>query len=107
MNTQIGRRLRRRRTEWGYTQSDLADATGIDRTKINKIEAGERDVKADEAVSLARALDITVEELVRVGSPVQYRLDGATADTRRADAWFDDRIEYSQLVRDLLQSRAR
>lgn len=106
MSREIGQRIRRRRAEWGLTQAELAQATGIDRTKITKIETGERAVRADEAIAIARMLDTSAEELFEAPQPVKYRLEEETADTRRADAWFDERIEYSLLVRDLAQARA-
>lgn len=107
MSREIGTRVRRRRTEWGYTQAEMALASGIDRTKIAKIETGERDVRIEEAMAIARMLDISAEELFRVPNPVRYRLEAETADTRRVDAWFDERIEYSLLVRDLAEARAQ
>lgn len=103
---EIGARIRRRRTEWGFTQSELAGATGIDRVKIAKIESGDRDVKVDEGMAIARMLDLTVEDLFRTSAGVRYRLDGENATTRRSDEWFDKRIEYSLLVRDLGAARA-
>ena len=103
---EVGTRIRRRRTEWGFTQAELGAAVGIDRPKIAKIETGDRDVKIEEGIALARVLDITVEDLFRTSAPVQYRLDGITDDTRRADEWFDARIEYSLLVRNLGAARA-
>lgn len=103
---EVGTRIRRRRTEWGFTQADLASATGIDRAKIAKIETGDRDVKVAEGLAIARMLDISVEDLFRTSAPVRYRLDAVTADTRRADEWFDTRIEYSLLVRNLGAARA-
>lgn len=106
MSREIGRRVSRRRVEWGLSQANLAHATGIDRVKIAKIEIGDREVKTDEAIAIASALDTTVEGLFRVPAQVQYRLDGENADTRQADAWFEERIEYSLLVRHLAAARA-
>lgn len=106
MTREIGARIRRRRTEWGLTQTELAKATGLDRIKITKIENGERNVSATEAMAIARMLDTSADELFDAPQPVKYRLEEETADTRRADAWFDERIEYSLLVRDLAQARA-
>lgn len=106
MTKEIGARVRVRRSEWGYTQQELADMTGIERSKITKIETGARGVETDEALAIARALDTSVEELFAEPTPVRYRLDGTTADGGEADDWFDRRIEYSLLVRSLGNLRA-
>ncbi len=39
----IADRIKRERIIWGMTQEDLAEATGLDRNKIAKIETGRRD----------------------------------------------------------------
>lgn len=106
MSREIGARIRRRRTEWGLTQAELGKAAGLERIMITRIENGERDVRASEAMAIARMLDASVDELFDAPQPVKYRLEEETADTRRADEWFDERIEYSLLVRDLAQARA-
>src|SRR3954454_13508732 len=64
---QLGRRLRRLRTDAGRTHDDLAEARIISRTKIWKLETGRVPAKEGDVLSLARFLgagpDLT-DELV-------------------------------------------
>jgi transcriptional regulator with XRE-family HTH domain len=60
----VGRRLRRVRTEAGLTQQDLADAVGLSRASIANMEAGRQPFPAHMLFALARALDVTVENLL-------------------------------------------
>src|SRR5689334_10364206 len=64
---QLGRRLRRLRTDAGRTHDDLAEARIISRTKIWKLETGRVPAKEGDVLSLARFLgagpDVT-DELV-------------------------------------------
>jgi transcriptional regulator with XRE-family HTH domain len=49
-------RVSRRKT----TQADLASATGLDRTVINRIERGEKLPSLDQLIRLAKALDLSL-----------------------------------------------
>ncbi|HEY0699462.1 MAG TPA: helix-turn-helix transcriptional regulator [Micromonospora sp.] len=64
--------LRRRRTELGMSQADLAEAAGVDRRQIRRYEAGEQQPVLSVAVAIANALKITVGELAGIPS---HRLD--------------------------------
>lgn len=59
--------IRARRLEFGMTQDELARAVGVRLDTISKIESGSRNFKrmrADNFLSLARALKVTPEELM-------------------------------------------
>ena len=104
----IGERITRERITWGMTQEDLADATGIARDKIAKIETGRRQVDTDELPVFARTFDLAVEELVAEPRPVVYhRLDLTRPETQDARAWLDQCIDNSLFVRRLVGSDAR
>ncbi len=70
-NTRMGRRARRAlarrlkvlRTLRGWTQEDLADASGLHRTYVSLIERGECNVGIDNIERLAEAFDIHLMEL--------------------------------------------
>ncbi|WP_239090852.1 helix-turn-helix transcriptional regulator [Asanoa iriomotensis] len=60
--------LRRRRSELGMSQAELADAAGVDRRQIRRYEAGEQQPVLSVAVAIANALDISVGELAGLAS---------------------------------------
>ncbi|MDM4720350.1 helix-turn-helix transcriptional regulator [Micromonospora sp. WMMA1363] len=60
--------LRRRRTELGMSQADLAAAAGVDRRQIRRYEAGEQQPVLSVAVAIANALDLAVGELAGIPS---------------------------------------
>jgi transcriptional regulator with XRE-family HTH domain len=58
--------LRRRRTELGMSQADLAAAAGVDTRQIRRYEAGEQQPVLSVAVAIANALEISVGELAGI-----------------------------------------
>jgi transcriptional regulator with XRE-family HTH domain len=64
----MGEVLRRRRTELGMSQEDLATAVGVDKRQIRRYEAGEQQPVLSVAVAIANALNITVGELAGIPS---------------------------------------
>src|ERR1700744_1397741 len=58
---ELGRRFAEARTDAGMTQADLAARTGLERTALVRVEAGERKVSATELMSLADALGRPVD----------------------------------------------
>lgn len=65
----VGSRLRDTRVGADLTQVDLASRTGLDRTALVKIEAGERKVSALELFALAEALEVPLEHLLTASPP--------------------------------------
>lgn len=69
------RDLRRSR---GWTQAELADRLGVHQTYVSKIELGERRLDVVEAAALARALNVTMSDIMaRAGVDTG---EGATSD---------------------------
>jgi DNA-binding XRE family transcriptional regulator len=60
----LGNNVRRLRREKGWTQDQLAVASGLHRTYISGIERGERNVSVVNMGRLALALDVGLEELL-------------------------------------------
>ena len=58
--------IKERRTEFGLTQAELAEACGVTRKTVNTVENGVFSPSALLAIKLARALNVTVEELFRI-----------------------------------------
>jgi putative transcriptional regulator len=60
--------IKERRTELGLTQAELAEACGVTRKTVNTVENGVFSPSALLAIKLARALNVTVEELFRIAA---------------------------------------
>ena len=58
--------LRDERARLGWTQAELAERVGVSRKTINTVENGVFVPSTTLALKLARALDITVEEIFRL-----------------------------------------
>lgn len=85
---------------WGMTQEDLAEATGITRDKIAKIETGRREVDAKELGVLARVFSMPAEELLNGPRVVVYhRIEAGRPEADEARAWFAQCIDNSLFVR--------
>jgi transcriptional regulator with XRE-family HTH domain len=59
----LGEVLRRRRTEIGMSQADLAEAAGVHLRQVRRYESGEQQPVLPVAVRLADALGLTMNEL--------------------------------------------
>jgi transcriptional regulator with XRE-family HTH domain len=62
---QIGDRIRTARTGRKLSQEKLAEAIGIDRKTINRIELGVHATSVDHLLLIADALDVPLADLVR------------------------------------------
>ncbi len=67
MNPQeiFGRNVRRIRTNRNLSQEVLAEKAGLHRTYIGSIERGERNVSLNNIVTIAQALNTSIDELFR------------------------------------------
>jgi putative transcriptional regulator len=63
MPERLAHRLKDRRTELGLTQAELAERVGVTRKTVNTVENNVFTPSATLAIKLARALDMTVEQL--------------------------------------------
>lgn len=63
MAERLANRLKKRRSELGLTQAELAERVGVTRKTVNTVENGVFTPSALLALKLARALDLTVEQL--------------------------------------------
>jgi transcriptional regulator with XRE-family HTH domain len=101
----VAGRIRQERERREWTQQQLADATGIDRDKIGKIEIGARKVNSTELVLISQAFQVPVQDLLRSTTPVVLRR-GQTAghDAEAAVARFNRYVEDSLLTLGLERS---
>jgi len=61
----LGQRVRDRRLELGMTQDILGEKTGLDRTYISGIERGLRNPALKNLSKLAKALKISIDQLMK------------------------------------------
>jgi putative transcriptional regulator len=61
----FGRNLRAAREKAGLTQGELGQASGIDDMSISRYERGKNAPSLESAKVLARALNCTVDDLIR------------------------------------------
>jgi transcriptional regulator with XRE-family HTH domain len=97
----IGEQIRARRSELGLTQQQLADASGIERYNIGKIEIGARDVSATEVAFLADALNVAPAALLpQATDGLMFRHRRPESDgAKRAIAWFEQYVAESARLR--------
>ncbi|WEV26408.1 XRE family transcriptional regulator [Streptomyces sp. 71268] len=70
--TEVGPRLKRLRTERGVTLSGLAQATGISKSTLSRLESGQRRPSLELLLPIAQAHQVPLDELVgapEVGDP--------------------------------------
>ena len=62
---QFGQRVRELRVERGLSQEKLAEISGLHRTYISSLELGKRNVSLVNIHALAKALQVTPDELLK------------------------------------------
>ena len=66
MTDQLANRIKDRRTDLGLTQAELAEQVGVTRKTVNTVENGVFVPSTILALKLARALNVSVEELFSI-----------------------------------------
>ena len=64
-STLLGQRIRKLRREKSWRQIDLAEQSGVHEVHISDIERGSREICLNNLLALAKALEVSVSELVR------------------------------------------
>ena len=65
----IGQRIRHERLGFPMTQADLAWVAGMDRARLSRIETGKVGLSVGDAMALAHALGLTIEDLLEDTEP--------------------------------------
>lgn len=92
-NEQLGEEIARLRTANGLSQPELGEAIGLDQPAISRIENGQRGISARELLALARALEVTPEQLLEEDAlALSWRADADDAATREAVEIFNSVI---------------
>jgi len=99
---EVGRRVAAARSARGFTQAALANAIGLERTALAKIEAGSRGLGSLELARLAEALARPIESFVAESLPaVVSRRAEELESTRELDLVAQDFARDVQLLVDL------
>ncbi len=61
----LGDRIKRRRTELGWTQDVLADKAGISKGFLSDVENSKRNVSADTLLDIAKVLGLSLDYLMK------------------------------------------
>lgn len=69
MNKVIGKYIEAARVQKGFTQNELADLISVSRNLITAIENGERSCSMAQGIKIAKALGITMDQLLQDSIP--------------------------------------
>jgi len=61
----LGKAVRKRRNELKISQEDFAELAGLHRTYISDLERGTRNISLENIEKLAKALDLSISELMQ------------------------------------------
>lgn len=83
LRRELGGRIVRLREGRGLTRADLAQLLGVDRSRLGKWETGSHAPVLGLLISLARTLDVTLDELLTGRAPAPPGLPVQTRETIR------------------------
>jgi transcriptional regulator with XRE-family HTH domain len=99
INKNVGRAIRQRRDDLGFTQGALAEQIGLSRASIANIEAGEQGMSVSTLLTIAHALELQGETLVRAAREGEVELPARELPKEASDALRDEEHRW---VRGLL-----
>lgn len=88
ISDRIAVRIRELRLAKGWSQEQLAEATGLSRDAVSRIERGDRSPSLDTLNLVARALGTSLPQLVDVEEPLP-RTQEADDGARAVQHWLD------------------
>jgi transcriptional regulator with XRE-family HTH domain len=97
---EIGERIRETRTKRGLSQNDLAEAIGVTRPVVTKIENGAKATNSVEIRKIADYLGVSVEELT--ASIQDESLAMRFRKSSDSQAFLDSVLEIEKLVKAML-----
>ncbi len=75
MSKSLGKRIKQLRESLNINQEELAQKLGMRRTSLSSIENDERSLKAEELSLLAKAFNISADEILKLESPIEVTLE--------------------------------
>ncbi|HEX2049867.1 MAG TPA: XRE family transcriptional regulator [Actinomycetota bacterium] len=101
---EIGRRVAEARRAVGLTQEDLAEALGLDRTAVSKVESGKREIDSLELARLSRVLARPIDWFLYEDAPalVSYRRElGPSSAAASGERLLDSLVRDVELLLEL------
>lgn len=112
--TMVGERIRRRRSELGWTQDVLAQKAGISKSFLSDLENGKRSISADNLLHIARALGLSLDYLMtggegdREAEPPEVQIPkGLAGFAAQAGLSFRQALTLLDLQRQIIAHRSR
>ena len=101
----LGRRIQEARKARGLTQQDVSEFVGVARTTITALEKGERRIRPDELIQLAKLYGKPVSEFVSTREPVanfavQFRTAVAKAGSKDIQREMEQGVQEFQRLSD-------
>ena len=87
-----GKRIQQFRKASGYTQEELADLLGIDRSFLSRIEAGKKGGSVDMFITLASVFGTSLNHLILGKSPEHGQLKEEIRDLLQRLATLEERL---------------
>lgn len=63
----MGQKIKSKRQEQGFCQSELAERVGVNQSQISHIEKGTRNPSVDLLLKIARVLNCDINDLTNIG----------------------------------------
>lgn len=107
----VGERIRLRRIHLGWTQERLASEAGVSKGFLSDVESGKRNVGAETLLSLATALGVSMDYLMK-GGPVrhearQVQVPGSLASFARSEGLsFGQALTLLEMQRQIVAYRS-
>ena len=77
MEASLGKRIKALRVALRISQEELSQRLAMDRASLSLIENDKRSLKADELILLSQQLNISIDELLNLKSPIEVVLEHA------------------------------
>jgi two-component system, response regulator len=107
VKSQFGTVVKSRRSRLGISQEVLAERAGLHRTYVSDVERGERNISLENIVKLARALEISVSQLLSSKDrrfPADPLADPPSADDLVEILFVEDRADDVAMTLEAFQS---
>jgi len=110
----VAARIRQLRSKKGWSQEQLAEAAGLSRDAISRIERGDREPKLETleevsgalGVRAAELLELNAEVVIKRAKPGDVRLRSVARSFQRLEPWLADALADAVAAIARAQSRA-